>query len=415
MPFFAHKCASPETATIYPFAAVGRKRGDRCGRRRVVQQNQGAAHSMVQDLPEIRGVRRTGTSAGDGLNLMFVAGHVLVKEVNWLGDLVISLPALRAIRAAYAHARLAVLVKHDLASFFDGIGWVDEVIPYSIGRHVGGLSGAWRVAKQLRSRRFDLAILFPRSFRSALWVTLAGIPRRAGYAAGRGFMLSHRATPPPDALSGHQAFYWMALLRETLRLAPVADAQHHRLEVGGENLATMRQWLATRRQHPDAPLVAIAPAAAYGPAKEWPLVRYAALIDLLADRFGAETILVGAPSERAKCEQVAVTSKAGAINAAGETKVGELIALLSLCSGFAGNDSGAMHLAAALWLPTVGIFGSTNPLRTGPTGPRAGYIYRQIECSPCLKRDCRFGHYNCLRQITPEEIAATLARLGTFE
>jgi heptosyltransferase II len=367
---------------------------------------------MVQDLSEIGELRGP---AARGPNLSFVAGRVLVKEVNWLGDLVISLPALRAVRAAYAHARLAVLVKQELASFFDGISWVDEVIPYRVGRLVGGITGAWHIANQLRARRFDLAILFPGSFQSALWVTLAGIPRRAGYSAdSRGFMLSHRATPPPDALEGHQAYYWMAMVRETLGLPPVPDAQHHRLEVGAGNLARMREWLAARRQNPDAPLVAVAPAAAYGLAKEWPLVRHAALIDLMAARFGAEVILVGTPAERSKCEQVAATSQAGAMVAAGETTVGELIALLSLCNGFAGNDSGAMHLAAALWLPTVGIFGSTNPLRTGPTGPKAGYIYRAIECSPCLKRDCRYGHYNCLRQITPEEVAGTLARLGTF-
>ncbi|HXZ88775.1 MAG TPA: lipopolysaccharide heptosyltransferase II [Candidatus Binataceae bacterium] len=368
---------------------------------------------MVQDLPEIRDGRRPPAR---GLNLSFVAGRVLVKEVNWLGDLVISLPALRAIRAAYAHAKLAVLVRQELAGFFDGIGWVDEVIPYTIGRHLRGVTGGWRIAHQLRSRQFDLAVLFPSSFQSALWVTLAGIPRRAGYTAdGRGFMLSHRATPPPDALEGHQAYYWLAMVRETLGLAPVPDAQHHRLEVGVQNLARMTKWLESRRHNPDAPLVAIAPAAAYGPAKEWPLVRYAALIDLMASRFGAETLLVGAPSERTKCEQVAASARSGALVAAGETNVGELIALLSLCNGFAGNDSGAMHLAAALWMPTVGIFGSTNPARTGPTGPRAGFIYRPIECSPCLQPDCRFGHYNCLRQVTPEEVAATLSRLGTFD
>src|SRR5271170_4251689 len=118
---------------------------------------------MVQDLPEIRDGRHP---PGKALNLSFVAGHVLVKEVNWLGDLVISLPALRAIRAAYAHARLAVLVKQELAGFFDGISWVDEVIPYRVGRHVGGITGAWRIANQLRARRFDLAILFPGSFQS---------------------------------------------------------------------------------------------------------------------------------------------------------------------------------------------------------------------------------------------------------
>jgi heptosyltransferase-2 len=370
---------------------------------------------MAEDLHEGGGNRHQPRGPGPQLNLDFVAGQVLVKEVNWLGDLVISLPALRTIRAAYATSKMAVLVKQELAGFFDGITWIDEVIPYTAAANIRGLADRWKIVGTLRARRFDLAILLPNSFDSALWVTLAGIPRRAGYISdARGFMLTHRAWPPADALSGHQAFYWLALLRETLGLTPVPSAEQHKLEVGRVNLERMRAWLSANRINPGAPLIAIAPAAAFGPAKEWPLVRYATLIDLMAERFGAECVLIGAPSERLKCQQVAATSRVGAMIAAGETNVGELIALLSRCDGFAGNDSGAMHLAAALWLPTVGIFASTNPTRTGPTGPKAGFLYRPIECSPCLERTCRFGHYNCLRQVAPEEVAGTLARLGSF-
>ena len=349
------------------------------------------------------------------LSLPFLPARILVKEVNWLGDLVISLPALRAVRAAYPMSKIAVMVKQEIAPFFDGLGWVDEVMPYGIGQGIAGVIDRLRAVRQIVAGRFDLAILFPNSFQSALWVTLAGIPRRAGYSAdGRGFMLTHRAEPPADALGGHQAYYWLAMIRETLGLDPIPDAEKYPIEVATSNLTRSRAWLGNRRKHPDAPLIAVAPAAAYGPAKEWPAVRFAALIDLMAERFGAEAVLIGGPMEREKCEQVAATSRAGSVIAAAETTVGELIAMLSLCNGFAGNDSGAMHLAAALGIPTVGIFGSTNPLRTGPTGPRAGYIYRKIECSPCLERTCRFGHYNCLRAVTPEEIASTLARLGAF-
>ena len=107
-------------------------------------------------------------------------------------------------------------------------------------------------------------------------------------------------------------------------------------------------------------------------------------------------------------------AKAGAIVAAGASNVTELNALLSLCDGFAGNDSGAMHLAAAVGIPTVGIFGSTNPARTGPQGPRAIVIYHQLDCSPCLKRTCRFGHYECLRGIEPAEVVTALERAGAL-
>jgi heptosyltransferase-2 len=158
----------------------------------------------------------------------------------------------------------------------------------------------------------------------------------------------------------------------------------------------------------------MAPGAAYGPAKEWPAARYAALVDVLSERYGARAVLMGAPNERARCEEVAAATRAGALIAAGETSIGELVALLSLCTAFVGNDSGAMHVAGALGIPTIGIFGSTSPERTGPCGPRARVVYERIECSPCLERTCRFGTYACFDPITPARVAGELETLGAF-
>lgn len=342
-------------------------------------------------------------------------GHILVKEVNWLGDLVMSLPALRTIRATFASSKLAVLVARELAGFFAGITWIDEVIPYRAASGVATLGRGLEVIRTIRSRHFDLAILFPNSFSAALWVTLAGVPRRAGYATdGRGFMLTHRATPPPGTPTTHQSGYWLRMLQETLGATPPADVTAHKLEPSSGNLQSARGMLANRRGAPGSPLIAIAPAAAYGPAKEWPLVRWAALVDLLHDRHEAECVLVGTAAERVKCEQVAATTRAGALVTAGEAGVGELGALLSLCNGFAGNDSGAMHLASAVGTAAVGVFGSTDPARTGPTGHRVATLYHPTRCSPCFERTCRFGHYDCLRAVAPEEVVATLERLGAF-
>jgi heptosyltransferase II len=345
-----------------------------------------------------------------------IAGRVLVKEVNWLGDLVISLPALRAVRAAFATSTLTVMVKKELASFFDGMTWIDEVMPYTVARGVRGIGDRLSIVGNIRAHKLDLAILFPNSFESALWATLGGARQRAGFSTDhRTAMLTHRARPQGDALSGHQRQYWLAMIRETIGVMPIADADEMKLEVGKLHWQKMRMWLEANRMVPDAPLIAIAPAAAYGPAKEWPPVRYAALIDLITERTGAECVLVGAPSERELCAKVAATTRSETIVAAGQTDIGDLIALLSMCDGFAGNDSGAMHLASALGIPTVGIFGSTNPERTGPRGPKAGIVYHRLECSPCLERTCRFGHYNCLREITPVEVANKLAMLGAFQ
>jgi heptosyltransferase-2 len=339
---------------------------------------------------------------------------VLVREVNWLGDLVMSLPALKAVRAAYPKARLTVQVRRELAGFFDGAPYVDEVLPFRVARGLGGWRDRWAIVRELRARRFDLAVLFPNSFESAFWARCAGIPARAGFARdGRGLLLTHAVRPTPEILETHQVHYYLYMLREALGLAGSPD--DFAPAVHAPHREKMRAWLTERRERPEGPLVALAVAAAYGPAKEWPADRFAALIDRLAERHGAECVLVGAPGERAKCEQVAALSQRGALLAAGETGVGEAVALLSLCAGFAGNDSGSMHVAGALGVPTVGIYGSTRADRTGPLGPKTTALYRKIACSPCLERTCRLGHYQCLKEITPEDVETALAELCTLK
>jgi lipopolysaccharide heptosyltransferase II len=336
--------------------------------------------------------------------------RILVKEVNWLGDAVMSLPALRAIRRTWPNAHLAVLVKRELAGFFDGAHWIDEVIAYTIADGMRGLADTARIILRIRRARFDLAVLFPNNFSSALWVALAAVPARAGYVRDRrGPLLTHKVFPPQEGTGAHQSQYWLAMIRSTLGIDD--DARESALDVHEPHRERMRQWLGARRLRPGSPIIALAPCAAFGPAKEWP--GYSAVIDRLGER-GAECVLVGAPGERAKCEEVA---RAGspAIVAAGETGIGELIALLSICDGFVGNDSGCAHAAAALGIPTVAIFGSTDPGRTAPIGSKAAVIYRAIECSPCLARTCRFGHYDCLRSIGPEEVVDALARLGALD
>lgn len=332
--------------------------------------------------------------------------RVLVKEVNWLGDVVMSLPALRAVRRAYPEARLSVLIKSELASFFDGAAWVDEVIPYRLRPGIDGLRDRAAIVGDLRRRHFDVALLFPDSFDAALWAAAARIPVRAGYARdARRFLLTHAVARTPETLQGHQVHYRLHMLEESLGIA--GDAREFEPDIDEGARETMRAWLAQRRRH-DGRLIALAPGAAYGPAKEWPASHWAQLIDLLDERQGAECVLVGSPAERGKCDEVAAASRAGAVVAAGETSIGELIALLSACDGFAGNDSGSMHVAGALGIPTVGIFGSTSPARTSPLGERTTVLYKRIECSPCLERTCRFGHYDCLRRIEVEEVARAL-------
>jgi heptosyltransferase-2 len=217
--------------------------------------------------------------------------------------------------------------------------------------------------------------------------------------------------PTPDVARAHEVHWYLHLVHSALGVdgAPEAVAP----DVHPPHRARMEAWLGERRRRRGR-LVALAPGAAYGPAKEWPAAHWAELVDLLAERHDVECVLVGAPAERARCEEVAGRSRAGALVAAGATSVGELIALLSLAAGFAGNDSGAMHIAGALGRPTVGIFGSTSPERTSPLGARTHVLYERMECSPCLARTCRFGHYDCLGRIPAATVLDALAARGTF-
>jgi heptosyltransferase-2 len=337
--------------------------------------------------------------------------RILVHEVNWLGDLVMTMPALAALRRAFPAARLSVLVDQGLASFFDGATLVDEVIPLQRNADRLQIAEVIRTAAELRARRFDLAVLFPNSFVSALRVRLARIPVRAGFAIdGRGWMLTNRAALTPDLNRLHQVHQWPAMLKATLGVE--TEMEPTALQAAPRHLEHMREWLGSRRGAMRR-LVAIAPAAAYGPAKEWPQAHYAELVSMLAKR-GAQTVLVGGGGDVARCHAIASAADCGAIIAAGQTNAGQLMALLALCDGFAGNDSGAAHVASALNTAAVVIFGSTNPLRTGPLGARTTILYKAIECSPCLARTCRFGHYRCLRDIGPGEVLAALEALGVI-
>jgi heptosyltransferase-2 len=337
--------------------------------------------------------------------------RILVHEVNWLGDLVMTMPALAAMRHRFPEAHLAVLVDEGLISFFDGISWIDDVIPLRRNPDKFQLAQLMRTASELREHRFDLAMIFPNSFASALRIRLARIPVRAGFARdGRGLLLTNRARPDASLLNQHQVYYWPAMLKATLDIE--TDFNRLTMPVAPRHLDAMRQWLSARR-HAHSKLVAIAPAAAYGPAKEWPREHYAELVSSLAKQ-DVQSVLVGGASDMAQCEQIASASACGAMVAAGQTNIGQLMALLSLCDGFVGNDSGAAHLASALNVPAVVIFGSTNPLHTGPLGARTAILYKAIECSPCLARTCRFGHYRCLREISPTEALTALANLGAL-
>ncbi len=339
---------------------------------------------------------------------------MVVRTTNWLGDTMIALPALRAVRERFSEGFLAVQIRANIAEILRGISWIDEVIPLEIGQGTAGIRDRLRAVRTLRVGQFDLAVLFPNSFDSALLPFLAGVPYRLGYARdGRGALLTDPRPVTPEILGMHQVRYYLELLRplgiEGAKESVVLEIPDESAERAGRLLAELGG---------DGPVVALAAGSAYGRAREWPEENFARLARILAERHGARFVLVGAPREVEQCRKVVELAGdipgGGILITAGRTSPADLAALLARCDAFFGNDSGAMHVAAAVGIPTLAIFGSTNPLHTRPLGPRAEVFVSDRECSPCMARTCRYGHYGCLTDFTPEMVARRLEAMGVF-
>jgi heptosyltransferase-2 len=341
------------------------------------------------------------------------AGRILVRAPNWVGDAVMSLAALRAVRTGFPEAHLAVLARPWVAELYARERAVDELILDTARRGAGDWAGKWRTARELRRREFDCAIFFPNSFESALVVRLAGIPCRIGYRRdGRGLLLTHPIpVPRRGEIPAHEAYYYLELLRRAgiLDSLPVVDVIE--LDQAGEARQAGRRRFAALGL--DGEVVGVSPGAAFGPAKRWLPERFAEAGCAIAGERGAAVALFGSAAERELCEQVAARIRAGgrrAANLAGETTLGEFIELAAACTLFLTNDSGAMHVASALGVPTVAVFGPTDPWATGPKGPRVCLVREPLDCSPCKLRVCPIDH-RCMRRIPAEAVARAALEL----
>ncbi len=334
---------------------------------------------------------------------------ILVFVPNWLGDSLMAIPALRAIRKWKPKARLVLVVRQRLAALFESCEWVDGIITYRRGRTAPLLAEVPGLVATLRAGSFDLAVLLPSSFESALWARLAKIPERVGFAADARSWLLTRSCRRPPSQGRHQAEIYLELAS---KLLGVQGARHEiDLEVCPSDRDAARGWLLTNRRRPGRPLIAISPGAAYGPAKRWPAASFARLTDLVHGA-GGEVILVGAAQDRAQCAEVCELSEVAPLHGYWTADVAAAAGLLSSCDAFVGNDSGGMHLASAVGLPVVAVFGSTDPCHSAPSGAATRIVREQLDCSPCFRRRCRYRQTNCLLAISPERVFAALRELG---
>ena len=328
--------------------------------------------------------------------------RILIRTTNWVGDMVMTTPAIEAVRENFPDSTLAVLARPWVIPLLENYPSVDKVL--SLTKRNGYLSRVAEIIKvacQIRRMGFDLAILFQNAFEAALLAYLGGIEFRIGYNTdGRRFLLSHAVIRDDEVSSLHQVEYYLSILRAMGWEAVTRDPS---LFVAERDRESMQSLLSSERIGLNQFLLGLSPGAVFGPAKRWPVERFATIGDWAAQRWGAKVVVMGSEGERDICMAVSQSMKHISLNLCGRTTLGEAMALLERCHFFVTNDSGLMHIAAALDVPMVAIFGPTDPVATGPKSQKARIVQHPVDCAPCLKPGCPTD-YRCMLSIEPDEV-----------
>ncbi len=338
---------------------------------------------------------------------------LMIRATNWVGDAIMALPALRAVRRKYPDAQISIVARPYVAEIYRGQGVADELIPYDPAGVHRGWSGLEKLATELRVQKFDVALLLQNAFAAAWLACRARIPQRIGYARnGRSLLLTRAIpVPKPGEIPAHEKFYYLELVRRAGWLEQLHDDTHITLLVPEAARQRALQTLSEAGARSNGLRVAVGAGASYGSAKCWPPDRFAKALNSFLSHRDADVILFGTPGETPVTDAIAAELRQSPINLTGKTSIGELPALLSQCHLFLGNDSGAMHVAAAVGLPVVAIFGPTDPEGTSPVTPCATIVHQKPYCSPCFLRRCPTDH-RCMNAVAPPMVeAAMLSRI----
>ncbi len=323
---------------------------------------------------------------------------ILIRATNWIGDAIMTTPAVRTIRQNFPDAHISILALDWVADVFAASPHVDEVILYYKKSDHKGFPGLLRLGRRLAARNFDLAILLQNAFEAAFLAWLAGIPLRAGYQRdGRSLLLTHRVKIRPEVRKKHQVYYYQGLLAD-LGLSPGKNELFLQISPEAE------KWAAEfRSKFGGKPLIGLNPGAAFGPAKCWPAERYGELGARLNHESGAEIVVFGTGNDRETTAAIKKFAPEHIHDLAGKTSLSQAMALIAACDAFVTNDSGLMHVGAALNTPLVAIFGSTDSVATGPFSRQAEVIEKNIACKPCLKKECASG-FSCMLDISVDDV-----------
>jgi len=328
---------------------------------------------------------------------------ILVVAPSWIGDTVLAQPLLKILRGRHAAPALDVLAPRWTAPLIERMPEVRRAIESPFAHGELRLAERWRLARELAQEGYDQAIVLPNTFKSALVPFLARIPVRTGYVGELryGLLNDARRLDPKRLPQMAQRYAALGLPRgEAVRLPLPAPG----LRVEEASRRAVLEKLGLERQRPAA---ALCPGAEFGPAKRWPARYFAELAQGIAAR-GCAVWLVGSPNDAAIGAEIAAAAGGACRNLCGATTLGEAIDLLASTSLVVSNDSGLMHLAAALGKPVIALYGSSSPAFTPPLSPSAQILKLDLPCSPCFQRECPLGHFNCMMRLAPEQVLAAI-------
>lgn len=325
--------------------------------------------------------------------------RIVIRSANWIGDAVMTLPAMMAVRETFPKAHIAVVANPLVAQLLENHPGCDEIIVYNKRGEHAGVRGLLRFAAELRRRRFDCAILFQYAIEAAIMAFLARIPRRIGFTTdNRRLFLTH---PVPFGEAEKTLHQTDAFLRIVNHHGMTAHEKVQALALSESE----RDWV--KAQLPEGPVVTINPGAAYGSAKRWYPERFAAVGDYLAQHHGMNIVLIGGPGEVEIGADIAAAMQAPVHNFVGKTSIRQMMSLIDAASLMVTNDSGPMHVAAGFNVPIVAIFGSTDHTTTSPYADRYRIVRHDVECSPCLLRECPIDH-RCMDRVTVDDVVAAV-------
>lgn len=327
---------------------------------------------------------------------------------NWLGDAVMATPILHDLRRHYPQAKITALCQSNVAPLIIKDPHLTEVLSYN--KPSGWIHRAEHqdVIVPLRLGEYDLGILLTNSFSSAWWFWRGHVANRVGFSTnGRSWLLTAAVPKPSPSFAEHQVITYKRLL-QPLGI-PISQSSPS-LYLDAEDHAFVQKFLSLHQIRKDDLIIGINPGAAYGSAKCWPLERFKELTyKLLENHSNLVIIFFGDTAGMPLVNKICLKTSGRVVNLAGKTSLRELMALIGACSVFLTNDSGPMHIASALNIPLLALFGSTSDVKTGPyNGGKV--IHKHVECSPCYKRVCPID-FRCMTRISADEVYLELVKM----